>query len=161
MLLPLPVIVNNKTVDPRDGDSTPVVQLETAMGAAIGCFDGAAAIAVPRSRFAPVKTTDDLLALRSDAYQVTEDSRLVLAAERNGKPPVISLDKGHYKMVDQLEAAIPDGVPSLLGCERLSVSGPIRFCGDTVISGDVTVTNAADEMAELPSGSYADQTVEV
>merc|ERR1719453_1630373 len=36
--LPLPVMVNDKTVDPRNKASTKVVQLETAMGAAISCF---------------------------------------------------------------------------------------------------------------------------
>ena len=34
----LPLIVNRKTVDPRDPASTPVIQLEWAMGAAIGWF---------------------------------------------------------------------------------------------------------------------------
>jgi len=74
--LPLPLIVNRKTVDPRDKKSTPVVQLETAMGAAIGFFPGAKALVVPRSRFAPVKTTADLLVVRSDAYDLTRDHTL-------------------------------------------------------------------------------------
>ena len=78
-VLPLPMIRNNKTVDPRDKKSTPVIQLEIAMGAAIECFEGAAAIDVPRSRFAPVKTTGDLLALRSDAYEVLENGQVRLA----------------------------------------------------------------------------------
>lgn len=69
-LLKLPLIMNKKTVNPRDAASTPVFQLETAMGSAIGCFDDAGAIVVPRSRFAPVKTTNDLFVLRSDAYEV-------------------------------------------------------------------------------------------
>merc|ERR1712151_1240315 len=77
--IPLPVMKNSKTVDPRDKKSTAVLQLETAMGAAIGCFDGAIAVVIPRSRFAPVKTTNDLLALRSDAYQLTPDFRVMLA----------------------------------------------------------------------------------
>ena len=70
-VLGLPMIVNRKTVDPSDPGSTPVIQLETAMGAAIDVFEGARAVRVPRERFAPVKTTDDLLALRSDAYELT------------------------------------------------------------------------------------------
>ena len=70
-VLELPLIVNRKTVDPRDGESTPVIQLESAMGAAIGSFTGAALLRVPRTRFAPVKTTDDLLLLRSDAYRLS------------------------------------------------------------------------------------------
>lgn len=158
-VLPLPVIVNNKTVDPRDDTSTPVVQLETAMGAAIECFEGAGAVEVLRSRFAPVKTSDDLLALRSDAYVITDDFRLELAAERGGKPPVIALDKAHYKRADQLDAALQDGVPSLLSCDRLEVSGPVAFEDGTVISGAVRVENASGQPAPLPAGSYADQTV--
>ena len=67
----LPLIVNRKTVDPRDKESTPVIQLETAMGAAVGSIAGARAVQVPRTRFAPVKTTNDLLVVWSDAYQLT------------------------------------------------------------------------------------------
>merc|ERR1712022_89847 len=90
--MPLALIKNKKTVDPRDKQSTAVFQLETAMGAAIESFQGAAAVLIPRSRFAPVKTTNDLLALRSDAYEVTPDSTIVLKAERSGVPPNIKLD---------------------------------------------------------------------
>lgn len=69
--LPLPLIKNAKTVNPREGSSAAVFQLETAMGSAIECFDGAAAVVVPRTRFAPVKTTSDLFLLRSDVYTIT------------------------------------------------------------------------------------------
>ena len=51
------------------------------MGSAIECFPGAGAILIPRTRFAPVKTTADMLALMSDAYEVTEDFRMVLRSE--------------------------------------------------------------------------------
>ncbi|MFT4547589.1 MAG: UDP-N-acetylglucosamine pyrophosphorylase [Verrucomicrobiales bacterium] len=138
-VLPLPVIQNSKTIDPRDSQSTPVIQLETAMGSAIECFDGAAAIDVPRSRFAPVKTTDDLLALRSDAYVVTDDFRLQLHPDRNAVPPTVVLDKSHFKMVDQLEVALVNGVPSLLRCESLAVKGAHVFSGDEVFEGKVEI----------------------
>merc|ERR1712048_1199733 len=96
--IPLPVMKNSKTVDPRDKSSTKVLQLETAMGAAISCFEGASAIVIPRTRFAPVKTTNDLFALRSDAYVLTPDCRIILADSRGGVPPNIKLD-GMYKFV--------------------------------------------------------------
>jgi UTP--glucose-1-phosphate uridylyltransferase len=67
----LPLIKNKKTVNPRDSSSEPVFQLETAMGSAIECFEGATAVVVPRTRFAPVKTTSDLFVLRSDAFTIT------------------------------------------------------------------------------------------
>ena len=60
-VLGLPLIVNRKTVDPGDKSTPEVFQLETAMGAAIGVFEGARPLRVPRSRFSPVKSTEDLL----------------------------------------------------------------------------------------------------
>src|SRR5690606_17355986 len=109
----LPMIVNRKTVDPRDPDSTPVVQLETAMGAAIAAFPGAAAVRVDRSRYAPVKTTADLLALRSDAYVITDDHAVTLDPRRNGVPPLIDLEPEHYRLVADFERRFPKGAPSL------------------------------------------------
>jgi UDP-N-acetylglucosamine pyrophosphorylase len=123
--LPLPVIKNGKTVDPRDKSSTKVLQLETAMGAAIECFDGAQAILIPRSRFAPVKTTNDMLALMSDAYAVTSDHRMMLKPSRNGIPPDVKLD-GMYKFVDALKTLVPEGPPSLIGCSKLTIEGKVR-----------------------------------
>jgi UDP-N-acetylglucosamine pyrophosphorylase len=156
-VLPLPMIRNNKTVDPRDKESTAVVQLEVAMGAAIECFEGAAAIEVPRGRFAPVKTTGDLLALRSDAYEVLDDGQVRLAASRNGQPPVISLSDD-YKLVDQIEAL---GVPGLLKCESLKVSGPVHFEPGVVIEGNVEIRNDSPERKSLAAGIYRDQVVEL
>ena len=123
-VLKLPVIKNGKTVDPRDKKSTKVLQLETAMGSAIECFAKASAILIPRTRFAPVKTTNDLLALSSDAYEVTADHRMVLKASRNGVPPNVKLD-GMYKFVDQLNTLIPKGPPSLIKCDKLTVKGAV------------------------------------
>ncbi|MCV4655782.1 UTP--glucose-1-phosphate uridylyltransferase, partial [Escherichia coli] len=84
-----------KTVDPADPSSTPVIQVESAMGAAIEVFEGAGALCVPRSRFVPVKTTNDLLVLRSDVYELTDDSRVVACAE----PPFVDLDGRFYKLL--------------------------------------------------------------
>lgn len=53
----LEIIVNNKTTDSGEA----VIQLETAVGAAIKHFKGAHGINVPRSRFLPVKSSSDLL----------------------------------------------------------------------------------------------------
>merc|ERR1719327_2543884 len=125
-VLPLPVIKNGKTVDPRDKKSTKVLQLETAMGAAIASFPDAGAIRIPRTRFAPVKTTNDMLALMSDAYTVTDEYRMVLAKERNGVPPNIKLD-GAYKFVDAMEKMVPNGAPSLLECAKLTIEGKITL----------------------------------
>jgi UTP--glucose-1-phosphate uridylyltransferase len=155
-VLPLPMIRNNKTVDPRDKKSTAVIQLEIAMGAAIECFAGSTAIDVPRSRFAPVKTTGDLLALRSDAYEILENGQVRLHSSRQGKPPVITLSD-EYKLVDSIETL---GVPSLIDCHSLKVSGPVRFSPGVVIVGDVEVNHAGPEVWVVPAGIYRDQMLE-
>lgn len=156
--IPLPMIKNAKTVDPRSKTSPPVFQLETAMGAAIECFDHAGAIVVPRSRFAPVKTTSDLLALRSDAYRVTEDWRIVLAASQ---PPTIDLDANHYKMVDQLDEKLAGGVPSLKECRELKVTGPILFNKENIFRGKISLTTKSTSPQPLPAGIYQDCSKEV
>src|SRR5919206_494110 len=113
-VLGLPLIVNRKTVDPGDPSTPEVYQLETAMGAAIGVFDGAQPVRVSRRRFSPVKTTEDLLALRSDAYVLAEDARVELAPQRDGRPPVVDLDSEYYKLLRAFEARFPAGAPSLV-----------------------------------------------
>jgi UTP--glucose-1-phosphate uridylyltransferase len=153
-VLGLPMIVNRKTVDPGDADSTPVIQLETAMGAAIDVFDGARAIRVPRERFAPVKTTDDLLALRSDAYVLHDDGTVAVAPERDGAgSPLVRLDAGHYKLVRDFEARFPAGPPSLVGAERLTVRGDVTFGADVVVRGAVTVEPDGDGQHRIDDGA--------
>ena len=158
--LALPLIKNDKTVDPRDKKSTAVLQLETAMGAAIECFPGAGAVVVPRSRFAPVKTCGDLLLLRSDAYVLTPEATIVLAPGLKAAP-LVKLDDAHYKLVDQLDGLVP-AVPSLIGCTSLTVKGPVRFSKPgVVLKGAVTFSAAGPEPADVAPGTYEDTTVEL
>ena len=135
-VLPLPVIRNVKTVDPRDAATSQVYQLETAMGAAIQCFPGARAVCVPRSRFFPVKTCSDLLLLRSDAVEITEAGLMQLAPECNGVAPIVQLDSKLYKLVDSLDAL---GVPSLKHVSKLTVTGSHHFADGEPLCGEVTV----------------------
>jgi UTP--glucose-1-phosphate uridylyltransferase len=134
----LPLIANRKTVDPRDPASTPVIQLESAMGAAIGSIPGARAIGVPRSRFAPVKATDDLLVVRSDAYELTSDGEM--RPSFDGPGPVVTLDKEFYRLLPGFEQRFPAGAPSLRRCRRFEVEGDVTFGADVVAVGDVLVT---------------------
>lgn len=156
-LLKLPLIMNKKTVNPRDATSTPVFQLETAMGSAIGCFDDAAAIVVPRSRFAPVKTTNDLFVLRSDAYALTKESTVVLVKD---SAPAVKLDDKYYKLVDKLEA-LTLRAPSLIDATSLTVKGPLKFVPGIKIVGDVTFVNDSEKPVAIKEGTYTNQTVNV
>jgi UTP--glucose-1-phosphate uridylyltransferase len=139
-VLGLPMIVNRKTVDPNDSSSPAVLQLETAMGAAIGVFEGAGALRVPRSRFTPVKTTSDLLVVRSDAYRLGEDWTVSTARPQ---PPVVSLDDEYYKLMGDFEPRFPGGPPSLLEAERLEVAGDVTFGANVVVRGAVKVEGPA------------------
>ena len=138
-VLGLPMIVNRKTVDPGDKSTPAVIQLESAMGAAIAVFDGAEALRVPRWRFAPVKTTSDLLVLRSDAYELTSDSQVRLASARDGRIPIASLDEDHFKLLRDFEAHVPAGPPSMIACDRLTVRGDVTFGAGVVCRGTVEV----------------------
>jgi len=146
-ILGLPMIVNKKTVDPNDSSSPKVIQLETAMGAAIGVFDGAAAIHVPRARFAPVKTTNHLLVVRSDAYELADDWTVRLAPGRDAAPIVeLSLE---FKLLRDFESRFPAGPPSLVEAERLEVDGDVRFGSGVRVRGRARVEGPA----EIPDGA--------
>ncbi|KIZ07837.1 UTP--glucose-1-phosphateuridylyltransferase [Monoraphidium neglectum] len=126
-VLPLPLIKNKKTVNPRDSSSAPVFQLETAMGSAIECFDSATAVVVPRSR--------DLFVLRSDVYIITPQATVEAVSAH---VPLVKLDDAYYKLVDKLER-LTKAAPSLRACKSLTVKGPVRFGEGVVISGKHTV----------------------
>jgi UTP--glucose-1-phosphate uridylyltransferase len=157
-VLELPLIRNQKTIDPRDQSSTPVYQLETAMGAAISLFKGSKALKVPRTRFLPVKTTNDLFAIYSDAYVLSNDCRVVLSPDKEsgGSPMSISLDPEYYRHIDQLEERFPYGPPSLIECEGVTIKGDIRFGRNVVFKCAVELINDTDAQLEIGDGKVID-----
>ena len=139
-VLGLPLIRNAKTVDPRDPSSPKVIQIESAMGAAVEVFDGATAIEVDRSRFLPVKTTNDLLLLRSDVYGVGDDFRIRSQVDAT---PLVDLDRRFFATIADFDARLPSP-PSLVGARSLTVKGDWRFGRDVVVRGDVTLDDTGD-----------------
>jgi len=140
-VLGLPLIKNEKTVDPADSSSPGVVQIESAMGAAIEVFPGATAIGVGRERFLPVKTTNDLLLLRSDVYEVGSDGRLTKVVEQ---APLIELDSTFYKTIGKFEDRFPAGAPSLNEATSLGVKGDWTFENDVKVIGAVTLDDPGE-----------------
>jgi UTP--glucose-1-phosphate uridylyltransferase len=138
-VLGLALIRNEKTVDPADQSSVRVMQIETAMGAAVEVFEGARALEVERSRFLPVKTTTDLLLLRSDVYALTDDFALELSPECDGVP-VVDLDPDFYSLVGDFDERFAAGPPSLAAADRLEVRGDWTFGEGVVVRGEATVT---------------------
>ena len=152
-IIPLPMIRNPKTIDPKDESSPAVYQLETAMGSAISLFDHATAIRVPRSRFIPVKKCEDLLGIWSDAYALSDDYHIVSNPRRQFDTLTVHLDDRYYKRIDQLKSRFPYGAPSLLECHSLNVQGDIVFGKGVKIKGDAVITNDRETQMIIPDGS--------
>lgn len=151
-VLELPMIRNSKTVDPKDSTSTPVYQLETAMGSAIALIENSTAIRVPRTRFAPVKTTNDLLAVRSDAYVLTENFEVVGNPERKLGQVLVDLDSKYFKLINEMEKRI-SYTPSLLECEKLTVEGDVKFGKNVVVKGKVEIKNDEENQLVIENNS--------
>ncbi len=149
-VLGLPLIRNQKPVDPTQPASPAVYQLETAMGSAIAVFDGAQALTVPRSRFLPVKNNTDLLVLLSDAYRLTPTYEIELAAAAT---PLVKLDDRYYKLIDDARVRFPYGAPSLIDCAELIVDGDVRFGKDVVVKGKAHLINDGEEPLEIADGA--------
>ena len=156
--LPLPIIVNRKTVDVRDPASPAVIQLESAMGAAIGLIAGAQAVAVPRERFMPVKSCQDLLVLRSDCFGLNDAYHLV-QCNPGQTLPIVQLDQHFYKVISDFEQRFPAGSPLLQQCTALTVTGDVTFGADVSCTGAVTIRAAAPAHiaagTQLPDGLHS------
>lgn len=126
----LPLIVNPKMVQGQK-----VVQLETAMGSAISVFEKSKVLLVPRSRFLPVKKTSDLLLMRSDFFELSED---FLLEARCDELPVIDVNPEFYGTLRQLDEKVRV-VPSLRDCKSLALKNdymfdkPRRFVGNCIV----------------------------
>lgn len=155
-VLGLPLIRNEKPVDPTDPHSYRVYQLETAMGSAIGIFQGAQALRVARDRFIPIKKNNDLLLLWSDVYGLTKEYHLQVNPERQRiapNPPLIELDDRYYQLIEDMRMRFPHGAPSLLACTELRVEGNVFFGKDVVIKGKVRIVNAHEEPLWIEDGT--------
>ena len=150
-ILGLPLIRNEKPVDPTDPHSPRVYQLETAMGSAIAVFEGAQAMRVSRRRFVPVKKNNDLLLLRSDVYRLNEQYELEQMVD---ELPLIDLDMRYYQLLNELETRFPHGAPSLKMCRRLEITGDVYFGRNVAVKGDAKIMN--DDQEPLYIG---DQTI--
>jgi UTP--glucose-1-phosphate uridylyltransferase len=132
-VLGLPLIRNVKTVDPADPSSPEIIQIETAMGAAIEVFDGAVALEVPRSRFLPVKTTNDLLLVRSDVYHLDDKVRLQPTVQQ---VPLVTLGRRSLQDHHRLRRPVP-GRSTIIARRRVPhVQGDWTFGAGVLVRGD-------------------------
>ena len=149
----LPMILNPKTLDPKDETSPAVYQIESAMGSAVSLFDDAKAILVERNRFFPVKTCNDLLILRSDRVLLNRNSKLLPNPECRNEGIEVRLDPGFYNKIDKFEQRFPYGPPSLVRCSSLTIEGDVRFERNIVLKGAVTIRNKRKNQESIKAGT--------
>jgi UTP--glucose-1-phosphate uridylyltransferase len=161
----LPMIMNPKNLDPRDKFSPTVYQIETAMGSAISIIEGATAIRVPRSRFFPVKTCNDLLAVRSDCFLFSDDKKLMVNPERgqndNSFNINIDLDPRYYRNIDMFNKRFANGIPSLIDCKSLKIIGDVLFEGNVKIKGHVVINNRSGSQAVIKEGTVIEGNINI
>lgn len=153
----LPMILNPKTLDPRDENSPKTFQIETAMGAAISLFDGAAVIKVPPSRFLPVKKCNELLSMRSNRFLFSKQGYLTLNPEVGSKNIQIDLDPKYYGKIDHFDERFNSGIPSLTDCESLTIKGDVRFENNVTIKGRVVIINKGKTQAVIEEGTVVEK----
>ncbi len=146
-ILGLPLIRNAKTLDPADKSTPEVIQIETAMGAAIEVFEDSRLIEVGRERFVPVKTTNDLLVLRSDVYEIRDDFVLDQVAT---DVPFVELDGDFYGHVGEFDKRFPEGAPSLAKASSLKIDGDWTFGHGVQVVGAVEL--GAPTAQRVPAG---------
>jgi UTP--glucose-1-phosphate uridylyltransferase len=147
--IPLPLIRNSKTVNPRDKSSRKVFQLETAMGAAIEVFEGATALEVPRLRFAPVKNNNELLTRRSDLYVLTPDFKFVVNPERvQPALPEVNLDSKYFGMISDFDKRVRV-CPSLLRADSFVVQGDVVLARPLEVRGRVSLVAPEGKQVEV------------
>jgi len=156
----LPIIKNQKTLDPRDKNTPKVFQVETAMGAAISLFEGAAAIRVPTSRFFPVKKCNDLLVIRSDRFVFSKNDHLILNPQIGSRTITIALDPKYYGKIDLFDERFAEGIPSLIDCESLAIQGDVRFEKNVTLKGKVVIKNNGKSQMVIKQGSVIDESVD-
>lgn len=151
--LDMEIIVNPKALE----GGLNVLQLETAVGAAMKCFEGSKGINVPRSRFLPVKKTSDLLLIMSNLYKLKEGS-LVMSPERMFlTTPLVKLGDEFKKVSDFAKrfASIPD----ILELDHITVSGNVTFGRGVALKGTVIIIANHGDRIDIPDGAILENKI--
>ncbi|XP_036448616.1 UDP-glucose pyrophosphorylase 2b isoform X1 [Colossoma macropomum] len=147
------IIVNPKTLN----GGLNVIQLETAVGAAIKCFDNALGINVPRSRFLPVKTTSDLLLVMSNLYSLEAGSLTMSEKREFPTTPHVKLGSSFTKVQEYLIRF--ESIPDMLELDHLTVSGDVTFGKNVSLKGTVIIIANHGDRIDIPAGSMLENKI--
>jgi len=146
--LDMEVIVNPKTLD----NGINIIQLEQAVGAAIKSFSGSCGMNVPRSRFLPVKKTDDLLLVMSNLYHLHHGTLVMSPQRMFPTTPLVKLGPNHFAKVKEFLRRF-SSVPDILELDHLTVSGDVTFGKGVVLKGTVIIIANHGDRIDIPPGA--------
>jgi len=152
--LNMEIIVNPKQLE----GGVSVYQLETAVGAAMKCFEQASGVNVPRSRFLPVKKTSDLLLVMSNLYSL-DHGRLVMSPKRMfPATPLVKLGDTQFKKVSAFLSRF-GSIPDLLELDHLTVSGDVTFGRGVSLRGTVIIIANHGDRIDIPAGAVLENKI--
>jgi len=156
--LEMEIIPNGKTIpgDKKGESDISIIQLETAVGAAIRHFRNAHGVNVPRRRFLPVKTCSDLMLVKSDLYMV-KHGQLQMSANRFGDAPLIKLG-GDFKKVSDFQKRIPS-IPKIIELDHLTITGAVNLGRGVTLKGTVIIVATEGSTIDVPPGSILENVV--
>ncbi|XP_031348026.1 UTP--glucose-1-phosphate uridylyltransferase isoform X2 [Photinus pyralis] len=146
--LNMEIIINNKSL----GNGLNVIQLETAVGAAMKCFDGGIGVNVPRSRFLPVKKTSDLLLVMSNLYNLKNGSLVMSHQRMFPTTPLVKLGDTHFAKVHEFLGRFAT-IPDIIELDHLTVSGDVTFGAKVSLKGTVIIIANHGDRIDIPSGA--------
>ncbi|RFU71979.1 utp-glucose-1-phosphate uridylyltransferase [Trichoderma arundinaceum] len=156
--LAMEIIPNGKTIpgDKKGESDISILQLETAVGAAIRHFNNAHGVNVPRRRFLPVKTCSDLMLVKSDLYTL-KHGQLQMSAARFGDAPLIKLGSD-FKKVSDFQKRIPS-IPKVLELDHLTITGAVNLGRGVTLKGTVIIVATEGSTIDIPPGSILENVV--
>ncbi|EDW05078.1 GH22478 [Drosophila grimshawi] len=152
--LNMEIIVNNKTLE----NGLRVIQLETAVGSAMKCFDGAIGINVPRSRFLPVKKSSDLLLVMSNLYTLKSGSLVMSPQRMFPTTPLVKLGENHFSKVKEFLGRFAN-IPDIIELDHLTVSGDVTFGRGVSLRGTVIIIANHGDRIDIPAGAILENKI--
>jgi len=152
--LDMEIIVNPKQLD----KGVNVIQLETAVGAAMKCFSQASGVNVPRSRFLPVKKTSDLLLVMSNLYTLHQGALIMSQQRMFPATPLVKLGDSQFKKVSSFLARF-GSIPDLLELDHLTVSGDVTFGRGVSLRGTVIIIANHGDRIDIPAGAVLENKI--
>jgi len=153
-LLDLEVIENRKKI----GTGEEVVQLETALGAAIKHFSNSKGMVVPRSRFLPVKMCSDLFLLQSSLFSVKHGTLVMSGNRTTDTPPVVRLVGKNFKKVFDYKKKVK-GPINIDELDRLTISGDVSLGKNVTLKGNVIIVADDGQSISIPDGAVLDDKI--